>query len=104
MQFPRRPLLDRVFVQVTPLEDVFEQGAVAVDLQNDHIKLQSDRGHVLAVGSQAQSEVKPGDVVFFDEFAYGGRFYLKPSDKFKADLPTYLEIRVGDLRGVEVSA
>lgn len=98
--FSRRPILDRVFVQVTPLEEVFEQGAVAVDLQNDNINLRSDRGVVLAVGADV-SEVKPGDTVFFDEFAYAGQFYLKPSDKYKTDLPTYLEIRLGDLRGVE---
>lgn len=108
MAFPRKPVLDRVFVQVIPLESIFEQDQIEIPLEHQQVKVQSDRGIVVAVGDcvvmgsvSIPMPVKEGDIVYFDEFAYAGRFYLKPSDKYRKDLPIYLEIRVGDLHGID---
>lgn len=105
--FPRKPFLDRVIVEVTPVERLFEQGSVQIPLDNAHVKVRSDRGIVKAVGDcvvMGQAvlpiPVQPGDEVFFDEMAYAGRIYLDPHDQYRPDLPIYLEIRVGDLLGV----
>ena len=44
--------------------------------------------------------VKVDDEVFFDpDTAYAGVIYLLPSDQYRKGLPTYLELRVGDLLG-----
>lgn len=108
--FPRKPFLDRVIVRVTPLEELFEQGAVTVPLESSHIKVKSDRGIVVSVGdcvvmgaAVLPMPVNVGDEVYFDDMAYAGRIYLEPHDQYKSDLPTYLEIRVGDLLGRKVT-
>lgn len=107
MQFPRKPFLDRVIVEVTPIEQIFEQAAIEIDLKNEHTRVRSDRGIVKAVGDGVamagvfiEMPVQVGDEVFFDpDTAYAGMIYLLPSDQYKNGLPTYLELRVGDLQG-----
>lgn len=110
MDFPRKPFLDRVIVRVTPLEELFQQGDVEVPLESSHIKMKSDRGVVVAVGDCVvmgavvlPMPVAVGDEVYFDDMAYAGRIYLEPHDQYRADKPTYLEIRVGDLLGKKVA-
>lgn len=106
MAFPRKPLLDRVIVREIPLKEYYRQDSdILVDLDNAHINLRSDRGEVVAVGREVNpGDVKVGDTVFFDEFALCDPIYLNPADRNKPDLPKYWQIRVGDLKGVEVSA
>ena len=109
MQFPRKPFLDRVIVEVTPIEKFFEQSesGVVVPLEDARVKFRSDRGIVRAVGDGVamagvfiDMPVQVGDEVFFDsDNAYAGQIWLLPSDKNRRDLPEYLEIRVGDLLG-----
>ena len=45
-EFPRKPFLDRVIVEVTPIEKIFEQSEVKIDLQNATTNARSDRGIV----------------------------------------------------------
>jgi co-chaperonin GroES (HSP10) len=108
MQFPRKPFLDRVIVEVTPLEKFFEQNPTAyTPLDDERVKYRSDRGIVCAVGDGVamagvfiEMPVQVGDEVFFDpDTAYAGRLYLLPSDQLRKDLPEYLELYVGDLLG-----
>ena len=108
MQFPRKPLLDRVIVQVTPIKEVFQQhSSIEIPLDDARVKYRSDRGIVMAVGDGVamagvfiEMPVQVGDEVFFDpDTAYAGRLYLLPSDQNRSDLPEYLELYVGDLLG-----
>jgi co-chaperonin GroES (HSP10) len=109
MAFPRKPFLDRVIVEVTPVEKFFEQSqsGIEIPLNDARIKYRSDRGIVRAVGDGVamagvfiNMPVQVGDEVFFDsDNAYAGQIWLLPSDKNKTGLPEYLEIRVGDLLG-----
>ncbi len=107
MAFDRKPFLDRVIIEVTPLEKIFEQGAIELDLQSRHTHARSDRGLVRAVGDVVTMAgvaftmpVQVGDEVFFDaDTAEANRIFLQPSDQYKADLPKYIELRVGDLLG-----
>lgn len=109
MQFQRKPFLDRVIVEVTPIEKFFEQSesGVVVPLEDARVKFRSDRGIVRAVGDGVamagvfiDMPVQVGDEVFFDsDNAYAGQIWLLPSDKNRRDLPEYLELRVGDLLG-----
>ena len=109
MAFPLKPFLDRIIVEVTPLEKLFEQGKVTIPLESSHTKVRSDRGTVVAVGdcvvmgsAVLPMPVSVGDEVRFDDMAYGGQIYLEPHDAYRKDKPTYLEIRVGDLLGKAV--
>lgn len=113
MQFPRKPFLDRVIVQVTPLKEVFQQSStIEIPLDDDRVKYRSDRGIVQAVGDGVamagvfiEMPVQVGDEVFFDpDTAYAGRLYLLPSDQNRSDLPEYLELYVGDLLGRSLRA
>ena len=105
--FDRKPFLDRVIVEVTPVEKFFEQSSVEIPLDDARVKYRSDRGIVRAVGDGVamagvfiEMPVEVGDEVFFDsDNAYAGQIWLLPSDKNRRDLPEYLEIRVGDLLG-----
>lgn len=107
--FERKPFLDRVIVEVTPVEEFFEQSASGIDIPLDdaRVRYRSDRGIVRAVGDGVamagvfiEMPVQVGDEVFFDsDNAYAGQIWLLPSDKMKTGLPEYLEIRVGDLLG-----
>jgi co-chaperonin GroES (HSP10) len=108
MQFPRKPFLDRVIVEVTPIKEVFEQStSIHIPLDDERVKYRSDRGIVRAVGDGVamagvfiEMPVNVGDEVFFDpDTAYAGRLYLLPSDLNRSDLPEYLELYVGDLLG-----
>ena len=108
MQFPRKPFLDRVIVEVTPIKDVFQQSSsIEIPLDDARVKYRSDRGIVRAVGDGVamagvfiEMPVQVGDEVFFDpDTAYAGRLYLLPSDQNRSDLPEYLELYVGDLLG-----
>lgn len=109
MAFPRKPFLDRVIVEVTPVEKFFEQSqsGIEIPLDDARTKYRSDRGIVRAVGDGVamagvfiDMPVQVGDEVFFDsDNAYAGQIWLLPSDKNKTGLPEYLEIRVGDLLG-----
>jgi len=107
MQFPRKPFLDRVIVEVTPVEKFYEQSNVEVPLDDARVRIRSDRGIVRAVGDGVamagvfiEMPVEVGDEVFFDsDNAYAGQIWMLPSDKNKKGLPEYLEIRVGDLLG-----
>lgn len=107
--FERKPFLDRVIVEVTPVEKFFQQSESGVEIPLDdvRVKYRSDRGIVKAVGDGVamagvfiEMPVQVGDEVFFDsDNAYAGQIWLLPSDKNKPGLPEYLEIRVGDLLG-----
>lgn len=107
--FERKPFLDRVIVEVTPVEKFFQQSQTGIDIPLDdaRVKYRSDRGIVRAVGDGVamagvfiEMPVQVGDEVFFDsDNAYAGQIWLLPSDKNRRDLPEYLEIRVGDLLG-----
>lgn len=109
MQFQRKPFLDRVIVEVTPVEEFFEQSesGINIPLQDERVRYRSDRGIVRAVGDGVamagvfiEMPVEIGDEVFFDaDNAYAGQIWMLPSDKNKTGLPEYLEIRVGDLLG-----
>ena len=108
MQFPRKPFLDRVIVQVTPLKEFFQQlSTIEIPLDDARVKYRSDRGIVMAVGDGVamagvfiEMPVQVGDEVFFDpDTAYAGRLYMLPSDQNRSDLPEYLELYVGDLLG-----
>lgn len=109
--FPRKPLLDRVILREIPVEEYFEKSNLVGDglLENAHVRIQSDRGEVVAVGdfvvlggAVASMPVMVGDIAFFDEFCQYDPVYLNPADKFKSDLPKYWQMRVGDLKGVDV--
>lgn len=108
MQFPRKPFLDRVIVEVTPIKEIFQQSSsIEIPLDDQRVKYRSDRGIVRAVGDGVamagvfiEMPVQVGDEVFFDpDTAYAGRIYLLPSDQNRSDLPEYLELYVGDLLG-----
>lgn len=108
MQFPRKPFLDRVIVQVTPIREIFQQSSeIEIPLDDQRVKYRSDRGIVQAVGDGVamagvfiEMPVEVGDEVFFDpDTAYAGRLFLLPSDQNRSDLPEYLELYVGDLLG-----
>jgi co-chaperonin GroES (HSP10) len=108
MQFPRKPFLDRVIVEVTPIKEIFEQNEkIEIPLDDERVKYRSDRGIVRAVGDGVamagvfiEMPVQVGDEVFFDpDTAYAGRLWLLPSDQNRSDLPEYLELYVGDLLG-----
>lgn len=100
--FPRKPLLDRIIVYEIPIEEYYEQPEnVQIELTNAHIKERSDRGMVVAVSDKVD-DVKVGDVVFFDEFAMSDPVYLNPAHRMRSDLPCYWQMRVGDLKGVEI--
>jgi len=107
--FDRKPFLDRVIVEVTPVEKFFKQSETGIDIPLDdaRVKYRSDRGIVRAVGDGVamagvfiEMPVQVGDEVYFDsDNAYAGQIWMLPSDKNRRDLPEYLEIRVGDLLG-----
>ena len=107
--FDRKPFLDRVIVEVTPVEKLFQQSesGIEIPLDDQRVKYRSDRGIVRAVGDGVamagvfiEMPVQVEDEVFFDsDNAYAGQIWLLPSDKNRRDLPEYLEIRVGDLLG-----
>ena len=107
--FERKPFLDRVIVEVTPVEKFFQQSdsGIEIPLDDQRVRYRSDRGIVQAVGDGVamagvfiEMPVQVGDEVFFDsDNAYAGQIWLLPSDKNRRDLPEYLEIRVGDLLG-----
>ena len=100
MQFPLQPFLDRVIVEVIPIEDYYEKSST-IEIELDRTFSQrSDRGIVKSVGMEAEHLIEPGDTVQFDpDTAYAGLLYLNPADKNKPEKPKYLEIRVGDLLG-----
>ena len=108
MQFPRKPFLDRVIVEVTPIKEIFQQSSnIEIPLDDERVKYRSDRGIVRAVGDGVamsgvfiEMPVQVGDEVFFDpDTAYAGRLFLLPSDQNRSDLPEYLELYVGVLLG-----
>ena len=103
--FPRKPVLDRIYVREIPIAEYYEQPeGIDIDLDNKHIKERSDRGVVVAVSKQVESagEVAVGDTVYFDEFATTDPIYLNPAHRLRNDLPKYYQIRVADLKGVDV--
>ena len=107
--FERKPFLDRVIVEVTPVEKFFQQSESGIEIPLDDVRVRyrSDRGIVRSVGDGVamagvfiEMPVNVGDEVYFDsDNAYAGQIWLLPSDKNRRDLPEYLEIRVGDLLG-----
>ena len=109
-QFPRKPLLDRIIVREIPITEFYEQpDRIEIDLDNSHIKERSDRGVVVAVGDcvpmgavTLPMPVVVDDVVFFDEFALSDPVYLNPAHKNRNDLPKYFQMRVSDLKGIDV--
>ena len=109
-RFPRKPLLDRIIVREIPVKDYYRQSDdVVVDLDNSNIKILSDRGVVVAVGDCAPLgnvtlpiPVVLGDIVYFDEFALCDPVLLNPADKNRTDLPKYWQMRVADLKGIDV--
>jgi co-chaperonin GroES (HSP10) len=107
MDFPRKPLLDRVIVREIPIAEYYEQPeGLTIDLDNAHIKERSDRGVVVAVSKQveAEGEIAVGDTVFYDaDFVISDPVYLNPAHKNRPDLPKYWQVRVADLKGVAVS-
>lgn len=110
MAFPLKPLLDRVIVREIPVKEYFrvDDFSKHIDLDNENIKVLSDRGVVEAVGQNAALHVCVGDIVMFDEFARNDEIYLNPADKHRPDtgdaaLPKYFQIRVADLKGIDVA-
>lgn len=106
--FPRQPLLDRIIVREIPIEEIYQQGDVAIPLDNSHVKIRSDRGEVVAVGDCVPMggvvlpmPIAVGEVVFFDEYTLSDPVYLNPADKNRSDLPKYWLMRVADLKGVQ---
>jgi co-chaperonin GroES (HSP10) len=110
-QFPRKPLLDRIIVREIPIAGFYEQPeGIEIDLDNAHIKERSDRGVVVAVGDcvpmgavTLPMPVVVDDVVFFDEFALSDPVFLNPAHKNRNDLPKYFQMRVSDLKGIDVA-
>jgi hypothetical protein len=43
------------------------------------------------------------DVVFFDEFALSDPVFLNPAHKNRNDLPKYFQMRVWDLKGIDIA-
>ena len=104
--FPRRPLLDRIIVREIPIEEFYQQPqGVEIDLSNAHIKERSDRGVVVAISQKVslEGELNVGDTVFFDEFCMCDPVFLNPADKNRSDLPKYWQMRLADLKGVQVA-
>jgi hypothetical protein len=108
--FPRKPLLDRIIVREIPIAEYYEQpkeGDVGyVPLDGSEVgaaafKEKSDRGVVVAVSDKVD-DVHVGDTVFFDEFALCDPVFLNPAHKNRSDLPKYWQMRVADLKGVQV--
>ena len=110
MTFPRKPVLDRIIVREIPIAEYYEQPeGVTIDLDNAHIKERSDRGVVVAVGDcvplgnvTLPMPVAVDDIVFFDEYAMTDPVFLNPAHKNRSDLPKYWQIRVADLKGIDV--
>ena len=110
-QFPRKPLLDRIIVREIPIAEFYEQPQeIKIDLDNAHIKERSDRGVVVAVGDcvpmgavTLPMPVVVDDVVFFDEFALSDPVFLNPAHKNRNDLPKYFQMRVSDLKGIDIA-
>jgi co-chaperonin GroES (HSP10) len=107
--FPRKPLLDRIIVREIPLEEVYEGSELEISLADTRRNDRTDRGVVVAVGDCVPiggvilpMPVQIGETVFFDEYALSDPVYLNPADKHKPGLPKYWQMRVGDLKGVEV--
>ena len=108
--FSRKPLLDRIIVREIPIAEYYEQPqGFEVDLDNANIKERTDRGVVVAVGDCVplggvilEMPVHVGDVVFFDEFCLCDPVYLNPAHRNRTDLPKYWQMRVQDLKGVQV--
>ncbi len=99
-KFPVTPLLDRVIVREIPIEDYYEQPeGVTIALDNSNIKVRSDRGVVVAVGS-ACDPIQVGDTVLYDEFCLCDPIHLNPAHKDRSDLPKYWRMRVADLKGI----
>lgn len=111
MNFPIQPLLDRIIVREIPIEEYYEKASEHdLSIENSNIKLQSDRGMVVAVGDCVVMgavvlpiPVQVGDTVFFNEFSMCDPVYLNPGHRLRSDLPKYWQMRVGDLKGVERS-
>ena len=110
-QFPRKPLLDRIIVREIPIAEFYEQPQeIKIDLDNAHIKERSDRGVVVAVGDcvpmgavTLPMPVVIDDLVFFDEFALSDPVFLNPAHKNRNDLPKYFQMRVSDLKGIDIA-
>lgn len=109
MTFPRKPLLDRIIVLEVPIADIYKGSELELSLDDPRRTDKSDRGIVVAVGDCVPlggvvlpMPVNVDDTVFFDEFALCDPVYLNPADKHRTDLPKYWQMRVGDLKGVEV--
>lgn len=108
MDFPRKPLLDRVIVREIPIKEYYRQPeGVTVDLDNAHIKERSDRGEVVAVGDCVPMggvilpmPVSVGQIVTFEDTCMVSPIYLNPADKNDATLPKYWLMRVADLNGI----
>lgn len=99
MQFPLEPFLDRVIVEVIPIEQYFKKPESIEVLLDRDFSQRSDRGIVRSIGTE-EMPIQVGDVVQFDpDTAFAGLVYLNPGDKLNPDAPTYLELRVGDLLG-----
>ena len=110
MDFPRKPLLDRIIVREIPIAEYYEQPeGFEIDLENAHIRERTDRGVVVAVGdcvimgaAVLPMPVAAGDIVFFDEFSLADPVFLNPGHKNRTDLPKYWQMRVSDLKGIDV--
>ena len=112
MDFPRKPLLDRIIVREIPIAEYYEQPeGFEIDLENAHIRERTDRGVVVAVGdcvimgaAVLPMPVAAGDIVFFDEFSLADPVFLNPGHKNRTDLPKYWQMRVADLKGVAIQS
>jgi co-chaperonin GroES (HSP10) len=107
MHFQRKPFLDRVIVEVTPIKEFFKQSAtIEIPLDDPRMKYRSDRGTVVAVGDGIamagvfiEMPVQVGDEVFFDsDNAYAGKILMDYPFDSESGME-FLEIRVGDLLG-----
>lgn len=110
-KFPRKPLLDRIIVREIPIEEIYQAQEMELPINDARRKDRSDRGIAVAVGDCVPiggvilpMPVSVGQTVFFDDLCLCDPVYLNPADKNRTDLPKYWQMRVGDLKGVEVNA
>jgi len=116
--FPRKPVLDRIIVREIPIAEYYEQpkegevGYVPLgggEIGASSFKEKSDRGVVVAVGDcvplgnvTLPMPIAVDDIVFFDEYTMTDPVFLNPAHKNRSDLPKYWQIRVADLKGIDV--
>jgi hypothetical protein len=101
--FPLKPFLDRVIVEVIPIEKYYEHPKDVIIELGRTFSQRSDRGVVKSVGWEVDGELVGETVQFDPDTAYAGLIYLNPAHKNQPEKPQYLQIRIGDLLGKVVA-